>query len=100
MRIVKWVFDSIKVVVYIIEVILDAIVIAMWAGFLYIVDALGFTRSFRKTKIYKYLDCFTDRLYINILAIGTQAFDLDMNEFPQYVRLSAQAICKKYGYEL
>ena len=100
MRIVKWVFDSIKVVVYIIEVILDALVIAMWAGFIYAVDALGFMGSFRKTKIYKYLDCFTDRLYINILAIGTQMFDLDVNEFPQYVRLSAQTICRKYGYEL
>lgn len=100
MRKVKWVFDSIKVVVYIIEVILDALVIAMWAGFIYTVDALGFTRSFRKTKIYKCLDCFTDRLYINMLAIGTQMFDLDINNMPQYIRLSAQEICKKYGYEL
>jgi len=100
MRIVKWVFDLIKAVVYFIEIILDALFLLAYYGACYTIDALGFMRSFRKTKIYKYLNCFTDRLYINMLATGTQMFDLDMNNMPQCIRLYSQELCRKYGYEL
>lgn len=96
----KCISDWIKAAVYTIEVLLDVALILAFTGLKYTIDALGFGKPCRKTKVYKYLDCFTDRLAINVFAIATQVFDLDINELPTMIRCNAQELCRKYGYEL